>query len=139
MRIFEDMAFRTTKWAGSTTATITAFMLVIVWTLGGFVIGFTDSYQLIINTGTTIITFLMVFLIQRTQNKDSTAIQLKLNEILASIEGASNRLLNIEDLTEKEIEALRRRYKSLANRTMHETDKTIRHTIEEIDDQSFCL
>ncbi len=135
MRLFfENLAKWTTKWVGSTNATILAFLSIIIWTLGGFLVGFTDSYQLIINTGTTIVTFLMVFLIQRTQNKDSTAIQLKLNEILASIEGASNRLLNIEDLSEKDIEALRKRYKSLANRTKDETIRTTRHTVEEIDD-----
>lgn len=134
MYLFEQLAIWTTRWAGSTNATISAFALVILWTLGGFFFGFGDSYQLIINTGTTIITFLMVFLIQRTQNKDSSAIQLKLNELIASMHGSSNRLLNIEELSEKEIELLRRRYKSLAARTKEEEDKTTRHTIEEIDD-----
>jgi len=136
MRIFfEKLAKYTTQWAGSTNATVIAFTIIILWTLGGFFIGFTDSYQMIINTGTTIITFLMVFLIQRTQNKDSTAIQLKLNELIASMQGPSNRLLNIEELSEKEIEILRKRYKSLASRTKLEEDKSARHTVEEIEDE----
>ena len=134
-KICEDLARETTKWSGSTYATIGAFAVVILWTLGGIAFfGFGDSYQLIINTGTTIVTFLMVFLIQRTQNKDSTAIQLKLNELIASTEGSSNRLLNIEDLSEEEIEILRKRYKSLALRTRGEDNKTTRHTVEEIED-----
>ncbi len=134
MYIFESLARRVTNWAGSTNATIIAFTLVIIWTVGGFFEGFSDSYQLIINTGTTILTFLMVFLIQRTQNKESTAIQLKLNELIASVEGSSNRLLNIENLSEAEIELLRRRYRSLAERTKGEDTKTSKHTVEEIDD-----
>ena len=76
----------------------------------------------------------MCFLIHRSQNKDSIAIQLKLNELIASTHGSSNRLLNVEDLSEKEIEILRKRYKSLAARTKEEEDKTTRHTIEEIDE-----
>ncbi len=134
MYIFEKLAKNTTSWVGSTNATLLAFSVIFIWLIGGFLIGFTDSYQMIVNTGTTIVTFLMVFLIQRTQNKDSTAIQLKLNELIASTKGSSNRLLNIEDLSEKEIDILRKRYKSLVNRTKMEEDKSARHSIEEIED-----
>ena len=77
--------------------------VVIVWALLGPVFHFSDTWQLVINTGTTIVTFLMVFLIQRSQNKDSLAIHLKLNEIVAVLQGASNRLINVEDLTEQEV------------------------------------
>ena len=77
--------------------------VIIVWALLGPVFHFSDTWQLVINTGTTIVTFLMVFLIQRSQNKDSLAIQLKLNEIVAALQGASNRLINVEDLTEQEV------------------------------------
>jgi low affinity Fe/Cu permease len=131
--ICEKLAKKVTTWAGSTNATILAFALIISWTIGGLFEGFSDSYQMIINTGTTIITFLMVFLIQRTQNKDSTAIQLKLNELIASVDGSSNRLLNIEDLSESDIEILRKRYRSLALRTKSDDNFTSRHTIEEIE------
>jgi low affinity Fe/Cu permease len=72
--------------------------------------GFSDTWQLVINTGTTVVTFLMVFLIQRSQNKDSQAIHLKLNELVAAVEGASNRLINVEDLTEEEVRTLHRHY-----------------------------
>jgi low affinity Fe/Cu permease len=131
---FENLAKWITLWAGSTNATLLAFAVVILWTIGGFFVGFDTDYQMYINTGTTIVTYLVVFLIQRTQNKESTAIPLQLNELLASHTGCSNRLLNIEDLSEKDIEALRKRYKSLAIKMYGEEDRTIHHTIEEIDD-----
>ena len=79
----------------------------------GPIFGFSDTWQLVINTGTTIVTFLMVFLIQRTQNKDSQAIQLKLNELVAAVRGASNRLINVEDLTEEEVRVLHKHYAKL--------------------------
>lgn len=131
---FENVAKKSTIWMGSSIAFTLAIGLVTVWACFGPFYEWSDSHSLFINSVTTIITFLMVFLIQRTQNKDSTAIQLKLNEILASIEGASNHLLNIEDLSEKEIEALKKRYKSLAHKTKQEINRTTKHSIEEIDD-----
>ena len=95
-----------TAWTGTSTAFACAVLIIVVWILSGPIFGFTDTWQLVINTGTTIVTFLMVFLIQRTQNKDSRAIHLKLNELVAAIRGASNRLINVEDLTEEEVKIL---------------------------------
>ena len=86
---------------------------VVLWALLGPVFKFSDTWQLVINTGTTIVTFLMVFLIQRAQNKDALALQLKLNEIVAAAKGASNRLISVEDLTESELEILHRHYQHL--------------------------
>jgi low affinity Fe/Cu permease len=90
-----------------------------------------DTWQLVINTGTTIVTFLMVFLIQRSQNKDALAIHLKLNEIVAAINGASNRLIEAEGLTEKELTALRRHYQELVALAAREADLTKSHSVEE--------
>jgi low affinity Fe/Cu permease len=129
--IFEKIAVFLAKFTGSTTAFIIAFGIVIVWAIAGPVFGYSETWQLIINTGTTIITFLMVFLIQRLQNKDSLAIQLKLNELIASTEGASNRLVDVEDISEEELEVLKKHYRKLAR--LFEQEKNIKesHSIEE--------
>ena len=111
---FNKLARVITELAGSPIATLIAFLVIIVWFIGGFVIGFTDTYQLYINTGTTIVTFLMVFLIQNAQNRDSVALQLKLDEIIRAHEGAHNALLDLEELTERELEHFRARYEALA-------------------------
>src|SRR4051794_23554577 len=116
-RHFERLAHVTTQWAGSTSATVLAFLTVLVWIAFGPFFGFSSDYQMIINTGTTIVTFLMVFLIQRSQNKESLAVQLKLNEIVAAVKGASNRLINIENLSEDEVRRLHARYQRLAEMT----------------------
>src|SRR5207247_2555629 len=102
-----------TEWAGSTPAFGVAVGIIIVWAATGPIFRFSDTWQLVINTGTTVVTFLMVFLIQRTQNKDALAIHLKLNEIVAALEGASNRLIDVEDLTEGEILTLHTHYQEL--------------------------
>src|SRR6058998_2160884 len=96
-----------TQWAGSTTGFILATLVIVVWAATGPMFHWSDTWQLVINTSTTIVTFLMVFLIQRSQNKDSLAIQLKLNELVAAQHNASNRLIDVEDLTEEELEMLR--------------------------------
>src|SRR3954447_9619809 len=101
--IWEVFARLATAWTGSSWAFAIALGIIIVWLATGPLFNYSDTWQLIINTGTTIVTFLMVFLIQRSQNKDSLAIQLKLNEIVAALEGASNRLINVEDLSEDEV------------------------------------
>ena len=88
--------------------------VILVWGLTGPIFGFSDTWQLVINTGTTIVTFLMVFLIQSAQNKESKAIHLKLNEIVAAMQGASNHLIDVEDLTEEEIETLHQHFGELA-------------------------
>lgn len=95
-------------------AFMAAVLVVAVWALTGPLFGFSDTWQLVINTGTTIITFLMVFLIQRTQNKETQAIQLKLNELVAALKGASNRLIDLEDWTEEELTNLHQHYRRLA-------------------------
>ena len=92
---------------------ILALSVIIVWGLTGPLFHYSDTWQLVINTSTTIVTFLMVFLIQRTQNKDAQAIHLKLNEIVAALEGASNNLIDVEDLTEEEIGTLHKHYQKL--------------------------
>src|SRR5207237_2497411 len=103
-------------WTGSTWAFTVAVAVIVIWAVTGPIFRFSDTWQLVINTGTTIVTFLMVFLIQRTQNKDSLAIQLKLNELLASQQGASNRLINLEDLSEDEIITIHHRFSTLSQR-----------------------
>src|SRR5215467_13160621 len=100
---FERFSNKITLFAGSSWAFFGALAVVLVWVISGPVFNYSDTWQLVINTGTTIITFLMVFLIQKSQNKDSHAVHLKLNEIVAALQGASNRLINVEDLTETEI------------------------------------
>ena len=109
-RLFNKIAQWITRKAGSPAVSLGAFLLILLWAVTGPLFGFSDTWQLVINTGTTIITFLMVFIIQQSQNKDTTAIQLKLNELIASNEKASNRLVDIEDLTEDEILVLKEFY-----------------------------
>ena len=127
---FERFATWATRWTGSTTAFILAAATIVVWLITGPMFHWSDTWQLIANTVTTIVTFLMVFLIQRTQNKDSMAMQLKLNEIVAAIEGASNRLISIEDLSEEDLRVLHRHYAKLADMAK-EHRLTDSHSIEE--------
>src|SRR5215813_763843 len=123
------------SWATRATGTSMAFMValavIIVWAMTGPIFHYSDTWQLVINTGTTIVTFLMVFLIQRTQNKDSLALHLKLNEIVAALEGASNRLIDVESLTEHDLEVLHRHYVRLAQMSLKEESLTHSHSIEE--------
>ena len=123
------MAHVVAMWAGSSAAFATAVAVVTVWAATGPWFHYSDTWQLIINTGTTIVTFLMVFLIQRSQDKDSRAIHLKLNEIVAVLEGASNRLINVEDLTEAEVRALHDRYERLL--AVGGRASTSSHSVEE--------
>jgi low affinity Fe/Cu permease len=95
------------------------------------VFGFSDTWQLVINTGTTVVTFLMVFLIQRSQNKDSHAVHIKLNELVAAINGASNRLIDVESLSERELAVLRRHYIELAKLAGADGNVTASHSVEE--------
>jgi low affinity Fe/Cu permease len=127
----ERVARRVTEWTGSSMAFGGAVAVVIVWALLGPLFHFSDTWQLVINTGTTIVTFLMVFLIQRSQNKDSRAIHLKLNEIVAALQGASNRLINVEDLTEQEVQLLHRHYQRLGELAKRDANLTESHSIEE--------
>jgi low affinity Fe/Cu permease len=128
---FEAFSTRVTRWTGSTPAFALALAIIVVWAVVGPVFHYSDTWQLVINTGTTVITFLMVFLIQRSQNKDSLAIHLKLNELVAAMQGASNRLIDVEALTEKELTALHRYYGELSKLARTETDITESHSVEE--------
>jgi len=127
----ENFSKAITRFTGTTTAFGLALLVVIVWVLLGPVFRFSDTWQLVINTSTTIVTFLMVFLIQRTQNKDSLAIQLKLNELVSAMEGASNRLIDVEALSEKELETLHRYYPELSKLARTASDVTESHSVEE--------
>jgi low affinity Fe/Cu permease len=121
-RHLEKLSEGVTKRAGSSWAFAIAFAVVIVWALTGPIFGFSDTWQLVINTGTTIVTFLMVFLIQRTQNKETAAMQLKLNELVAALRGASNRLIDLEDWSEAELVELHEHYRRLADLAQQEKD-----------------
>ena len=127
----ERMSTRMTAWTGSSLAFGLAGGTVAVWAVTGPFFNFSDTWQLVINTGTTIVTFLMVFLIQQTQNKDGLAIQLKLNELVAALEGASNRLISVEDLNSEELRILREHYQLLAKRAKEMAETTESHSIEE--------
>ncbi len=120
-----------TRWAGSTAGFILAVLVVLVWAATGPIYRWSDTWQLVINTGTTVVTFLMVFLIQRSQNKDSLAIQLKLDELVAAMEGASNRLIAVEDLSEQELGVLRIHFQRLAEMARRDEHITESHSIEE--------
>ncbi|HET9251693.1 MAG TPA: low affinity iron permease family protein [Candidatus Eisenbacteria bacterium] len=122
---------RVTAWSGGTLAFGAAFSLILLWLVAGPLFGFSDSWQLVINTTTTIVTFLMVFLIQRAQNKEARATSIKLNEILAAIEGASNRLIDVEDLSEEELDTLHRHFQSLARMAKQDSNLTRSHSVEE--------
>jgi low affinity Fe/Cu permease len=127
----EWIARSVTAGTGTSLAFAAAVGVVVLWALLGPLFGFSDTWQLVINTGTTIVTFLMVFLIQRSQNKDSQAIHLKLNEIVAALQGASNRLINVEDLTEQEVQTLHGHYRKLSEIAKRDGSLTQSHSIEE--------
>ena len=130
-RGLERLATSVTHWTGGTSAFAIAVATIIIWLVTGPVFRYSDTWQLIINTGTTIVTFLMVFLIQRSQNKDSLAIHLKLNEIVAALDGASNRLIEVESLSEDELNLLRRHYHKLVTMAAQDATLTQSHSVEE--------
>jgi low affinity Fe/Cu permease len=134
-RVLERFAGVVTRWTGSTAAFGLACGIIVAWALTGRIFQYSDTWQLVINTGTTIVTFLMVFLIQRSQNKDALALHLKLNELVAAMEGASNRLIDIEDLTEQELKVLHEHYAKLATMAKHELTLTKSHSIEEAENR----
>ncbi len=129
--MLERFSLKATKATGTSGAFVIAMAVLVLWGVSGPVFHYSDTWQLVINTGTTIVTFLMVFLIQRTQNKDALAIHLKLNEIVAAMEGASNRLVDVEDLSEAEIELLHKHYQKLVRLAKHDANLTETHSIDE--------
>jgi low affinity Fe/Cu permease len=122
-----------TNWTGSSWAFAVAVLVVVVWLATGPIFHYSDTWQLVINTGTTIVTFLMVFLIQRAQNKDALAVHLKLNEIVAAINGASNRLIDVEDLSEADLVRLHHFYRRLAEMAKRDFELGRSHSVEEAD------
>jgi len=130
-RSFDRFSSHVTHLTGSSIAFVVALGVIVIWGITGPIFHFSDTWQLVINTGTTIVTFLMVFLIQHTQNKDSLAMQLKLNELIASLEGASNRLVNVEDLTDEDLVVLRKYYVELAKMAKNSRDILASHSIDE--------
>src|SRR5690349_23352995 len=130
-KAFNQAADRITRALGSPFALALAALVIVVWGITGPLFGFSDTWQLVINTGTTIVTFLMVFIIQQSQNKDTTAIQLKLNELIACNERASNRLVDIEDLTEEELEKIKKFYVKLSALAEKESNVSSSHSLSE--------
>ncbi len=130
-RVLEHASVRVTEWVGSSAAFGVAAAVIAAWAFTGPLFHFSDTWQLVINTGTTIVTFLMVFLIQRSQNKEAQAVHLKLNELVAAIEGASNRLIDVEDLSEDEIRILRLHYETISKKAARVGSPRDSHSIEE--------
>jgi low affinity Fe/Cu permease len=130
-RSWEKFARLATQWSGRPAAFGIAVAIVIVWLATGPIFHFSDTWQLVINTGTTVVTFLMVFLIQHAQNKDTRAIELKLNEIVAAMPGASNRMIDVEALSEEELDMLHRYYRKLVSLSKKDAELTASHSVEE--------
>jgi low affinity Fe/Cu permease len=128
---FDKFASHVTRLTGSTAAFGIAFFVVVCWALCGPFFHYSETWQLVINTGTTIITFLMVFIIQKAQNKDSLAIQLKLNELVAAHKFASNRLVNIENIPEDDLKIIQKYYLHLGEITKKEENLQQSHSIDE--------
>jgi low affinity Fe/Cu permease len=112
--LFTRFAKATAHYSGKPVTFMGAVLIILIWAVTGPIFKYSDTWQLVINTGTTIITFLMVFLIQNTQNRDTEALQLKLDEIVRSLKGARNQVLDLEDLDEKELDEIRKEYLGLA-------------------------
>lgn len=130
-KVFDVFSSKVTAAAGSPVAFISAFLVIIGWAVAGPVFHFSDTWQLVINTSTTIITFLMVFVIQQTQNKDTKAMHLKLNELIACNKHASNRLIDIEDLSTEEIDVLKRYYVELSQLQAKDENVFSTHSLDE--------
>jgi low affinity Fe/Cu permease len=130
-RYFETFSNVITRASGRPATSIASIILILIWAASGPFFGFSETWQLIINTSTTIITFLMVFVIQTSANKDTLAVQLKLNELIAANKQASNRLIDVEDLSADELEVLKKFYVKLSN--LAEKEKTLfkSHSIDE--------
>jgi low affinity Fe/Cu permease len=134
-RLFDRFSTAVTRITGSSYAFLIALGIVVIWGVTGPIFDYSNSWQLVINTGTTIITFLMVFVIQQSQNKDTLAIQLKLNEMIASDSAANNRLVDIEDLSAEELAVLKKFYVRLARLAETEEDVHASHSLDEAEDR----
>ena len=128
---FGRFATRVARRSGYSSTFGLAVLVIVGWAVTGPVFGFSDTWQLVINTSTTIVTFLMVFLIQREQNKESLAVQLKLNELVAAIQHASNRLISVEDLSDEDLDVLHKHYRKLAEMAKQEAEVTESHSLTE--------
>jgi low affinity Fe/Cu permease len=133
---YNKIASKITKATGSPFSSIAAILIILTWLASGPLFGFSDTWQLVINTGTTIITFIMVFIIQQSQNKDTSAIHLKLNELIACETRASNRLVSIEDLTDEELLVLKKFYIHLAELSKDGKDLHSSHSLDEAKDNA---
>lgn len=133
---FEKFSEKVTRISGSPWAFMTAMLMIIIWAVTGPLFHYSETWQLVINTSTTIITFLMVFIIQQSQNKETLSLQLKLNELIAAVKGASNRLISSEDLTGEELETLKKFYGELSKRAKNEMDIKATHSIEEAEENT---
>ena len=131
----DRVAAAVTQSAGSSWGFGLAAGTVVVWLVSGPLFRWSDTWQLVINTGTTIVTFLMIFLVQRTQNRDGLAIQLKLNELVAAVQGASNRLIDVEALSEKELRTLHAHYQRLVEMAKDDEDVTASHSVDEAENR----
>lgn len=132
-KLFDRIATKVTRATGSPISFTIATLVIVIWAVTGPVFHFSDTWQLVINTGTTIITFLMVFIIQQSANKDTVAIHLKLNELIAANKNASNQLVDIEDLTERQLQTVKDFYVKLAEKAEEESDVAQTHSFAELD------
>jgi low affinity Fe/Cu permease len=133
---FDRFAGAVTRAVGTPVAFVIALSTILAWAITGPMFGFSETWQLVVNTGTTIVTFLMVFLIQQSQNKDSVAVHLKLNELLASHHEASNRVVAVEDLDETELQTLREFYCKLAEMAKQNGGVKETHSLDEAEEQA---
>jgi low affinity Fe/Cu permease len=133
--LFRKFAHKTSQIVGSPWAFMTSVLIIIIWAMTGPVFGFSDTWQLIINTGTTIITFLMVFLIQNTQNRDAQALHLKLDELIRAVKGARTGLVDLEDLTDKELQQLQEEFKKLHDQYDGATHELVKEVGEELQER----
>lgn len=134
-RAIEQASLWATDWSGRTGTLLASVIVVLIWAAAGPFMHYSDTWQLIINTVTSVVTFVMVFLIQRAQNKSSLAVQLKLNEIIAAMRGASNRLIAVEELSEDDLRLLHERYQRLAEITQADSRMKAAYSVEAVEQQ----
>ena len=132
---FRKFANTTSQIVGSPWAFITAVAIIVIWAISGPIFGFSDTWQLVINTGTTIITFLMVFLIQNTQNRDAKAIHLKLDELIRSVEGARDELVDLEDLSDDDLKKLQKQFEELRKKQGDQVPEHVDKHIDALEDE----